>query len=173
MDKFFPGGTDESGLLEQPALLLGRPAGPRRGLYTSAGVAVGFAEWRPSVPGWLGWLRPVLFVHEELDQPLLCSVQRSLVLLPRREVLDAEQERVGVVAWPWLLDRWGQPVIEARATPGRKVLFLGLGRQMLGDCLRRGDGLRLEFAPAVRHDPFLKMLLLAAALHAPAGRAED
>jgi hypothetical protein len=157
--------VQETGLLEQTVLLV-RPLDPsgRRMLLAETSQPVGFACWSGQRPWWRRWLRPVLAVHEHEEQPLVFTVQRSLTLLPKRDVLDAENERVGVMALPWLLDRWGRPIVEVRQVQRGKCEFLGAERQVLGEWSVVGEALRLEFKPAVQHDPFVKMLLLAAVL---------
>jgi hypothetical protein len=161
--------VEETGLLEQVVLFLPRPEGGRRALLSAAGCPVGYASIRQE-GGWWRWLCPVLAIHEDEDQPLVFTVCRRLTLLTRRLVLDAEGEVVGTLAWPWLLDRDDMPLVAAQ--PG--AASAGTFRTIAGDLLAAwdqepGGALRLDFHARVRHDPFVKMLLLAAVLYLPAG----
>jgi hypothetical protein len=130
--------VEDTGLLEQPVLLVQAPV--VRGtweLLAASGQPVGFARWQQQGPWWWRWLRPVLAVHEHLDEPLLATVQRKWTLLPRHEVHDAEGELVGTLALPWLLDRWGQPLIEV--CPGKRAtgVFRTTAGAVVGEWQRR------------------------------------
>jgi hypothetical protein len=93
------------------------------------------------------------------------TVRRRLTLLPHHEVSDADDDPVGVVALPWLLDRWGRPAVQVREGRQGNGLFVA-GGEAIGEWRWIGrDALRLE-VENVPHDPFLKMLLLGAALQA-------
>ncbi|MFO0841334.1 MAG: hypothetical protein U0797_02900 [Gemmataceae bacterium] len=137
----------ESGLLEQ-AVLLVRAEPRRRVLLTEAGEVVGHTGWHRE-----GWLRRVLALYEQEQSPLVCTVRRWLGWPPRREVRDAEGELVGYLAGTGLLDRWERVAIR-RAAAG----FVDDRDQLLA----RWDGRRLELLDGVRHDPFAKMLIVAA-----------
>jgi hypothetical protein len=161
--------VQEIGLLEQVVLFLPRPEGGRRALLSGAGVPVGIA-CAAEPPGWWGWLFPVLAVREEEDEPLVFTVRRRLTLLPRRWVIDAEGEAVGSLAWPWLLDRNDVPLAAAQAAAARAGTFrTPAGVVLAAWSVEPGGAVRLDFHASVRHDPFVKMLLLAAVLHLPAG----
>jgi hypothetical protein len=161
-----------SGLLEQAVLLLDppRPDGLRL-LRALSGQPVGFARPRRR-PWWCRWLPPILAVHEQDDEPLLCTVRRRLALLPWREVLDADDEMVGTIALPWLMDRWSRPAVEVRLGPPGKGVFLSLSGEELAEWTTPRGAMRLDIRESARNDPFLKMLLLAALLHAPATAGE-
>jgi hypothetical protein len=137
----------ETGLLEQ-AVLVVRAEPRRRVLLSEAGDVVGFTSWRRE-----GLLCRVLTLHEQEHSPLVCTVRRRLGWPPRREVRDAEGELVGCLAGRCLLDRWERVVI--RLGGGG---FLGERDELLA----RWDGARLELLDGVRHDPFAKMLIVAA-----------
>jgi hypothetical protein len=159
--------VQETGLLEQTVLLLRPPdAAGRRLLLAESGQPVGFAHQLDQ--GWWSWWRPAVAVHEDEDQPLVFTVKRCFTLLPRREVIDGDGELVGVIALPWLFDRWGNLAGEVRAPHGGSGVFQANG-SVLAEWGPWGDTLRLEFKPAVRKEPYVKMLLLAAILHFPLG----
>lgn len=137
----------ETGLLEQ-AVLLVRAEARRRVLLSAAGEVVGHAGWRRD-----GWFRWVLEVHEQDQSPLVCTIRRRLAWPSRREVRDAEGELVGFLTPGLILDRW-----ERVALRFRDGCFVGDH----GLVLARWCGERLELLDGVRHDPFAKMLLVAA-----------
>jgi hypothetical protein len=162
--------VQEIGLLEQAVLLLQGPGAGRRELRASTGEPVGFA--RRQRMGWWPWSRRILTVHEQDDEPLLFTVRRSLSLTPSFRVFDADDELVGTVALPWILDRWGQPEIELVTLPeGGGEFRTGTG-EVLAEWAQAGDIVRLGLHEPALADPFLKMLLLAAMLHVPVSREE-
>ncbi len=59
-------------------------------------------------PWWRVFGRDVLAVHEHEDEPLLFTVRRAWSLLPRREVRDADGQRVGSLLGRLVQDRYGQ-----------------------------------------------------------------
>jgi hypothetical protein len=163
----FSHAVQETGLLEQVVLLLLAPdAAGRRNLLGPSGEPVGFARWQRRGPWWLPWKRRVLTVHEQDDQPLVFTVRRSLSLTPAFQVHDADDEQVGTLSFPWLLDRWGQPTAEF-ATLGHGGVFRTMQGEVLADWMPAGSAVRLGLHQLAWADPFLKMLLLAAMLHAP------
>jgi hypothetical protein len=158
-------------MLEQRELLLPPAAAPRRPILAGdSGAAVGFACWRPadSVPWWRRPWRRVLEVHEQEDEPLLFTVRRCWTLLPRREVRDADGWRVGTLLGPLLEDDRGHRLAVRTWEAERGA---GVFRSRRGVALAwaapEGDALRLTFADAVADEPFVKMLLLGAALCGP------
>jgi hypothetical protein len=161
--------VQETGLLEQAVLFLPRPKGGRRALLSAAGLPVGLACAVRQGPWWRRWLCPAVAIHEHEEQPLVFTVRRRLTLLPRRAVLDAEGEVIGSLAWPWLLDRDDVPLVAAveGAEPGGT--FRTPSSVVLATWAPETGGLRLDFHAEVSHDPFVKMLILAAVLHLPAG----
>jgi hypothetical protein len=137
----------ETGLLEQ-AVLQVRVEPRRRVLLSAAGAVVGHTVWRRD-----GWFRWVLEVHEQDQSPLVCTIRRRLAWPPRREVRDAEGELVGFLTPRLILDRWERVALRIR-----DGCFVG----DRGLVLAQWCGERLELLDGVRHDPFAKMLLVAA-----------
>jgi hypothetical protein len=151
-----------AGLLEQETLVLRHADDGRRLLHAATGEPVGFARRRPG--GLLfGWPGPTLEVREQEESPLVCTVRRTLSLWPRHEVRDAEGELVGVLAGALVLDRWLRAALRVRAQEGGGQFLDGHGRVAARWADTRGER-RLELLPEVQHDPFAKMLVLAAVL---------
>lgn len=139
-----------AGLLEQLVL---RPhqADGRLWLEDAQGHAVGFV----SVDARSWWRGRVLTVHEAFEEPVVFRVRRCWGLWARWRVADADGELVGTVAGARLLDHWG------------RVLFRRLGRTYVtadGALAAEWQTGRLVYHPAVQHEPFSKMLLLAVVL---------
>jgi hypothetical protein len=150
-------------MLEQRTLLL-RPrstSGVQVILDGESGVPLGFARWQPAAsPGWRRLLaRRVLAVHEQEDESLLFTIRRTWGLLPRREVQDADDQFVGSLLGRLIHDRFGRPVAALR-----DGVFFTPSHRALAELAATPDGLRLWFGPAIAGEPFIKMLLLAAAL---------
>jgi hypothetical protein len=126
-----------------------------------SGVALGYARWRPNRT-WV-WRRlfggGVLAVHEQEDEPLLFTIRRAWSLLPRREVADADQQPVGSLLGRLIHDRFGRPIAHLE-----KDFFLTPYQRVLAELNATTDGLRLTFSDDIVGEPFVKMLLLAAAL---------
>jgi hypothetical protein len=123
---------------------------------------VGFARREPAGAAWWGRLGPaVLAVHELEDEPLLFTVRRAWGLWPHRQVRDADGHAVGGLRGKAVLDARGRPLALAEHR-----VFRGRGGEELAELVPQGGGLRLTFHAGVR-DPFLRMLLLAAALGGP------
>lgn len=142
--------TAETGLLEQPELLVGP------GTLSGPGGVVGLVRTVPG-PAWRRWLLgPTLAVYEAVQEPLVFTVCRRLALLPRWDVFDSEDELVGTVGGAWAVDRWEQPLLRL----GPDGVFRSWQRRPLG----RWDGRRLELGEEVRSEPFAKMLMLASVL---------
>jgi len=154
----------DAGLLEQ-AELVARPGGDGRRLLVGAGgQPVGFSRWQGRVL-WRGWPWSALGVHEQEQGPLVFTVRRLLSVAPRREVRDADGELVGVLAGRRVLDRWRRPAMRLRRDGKGGQLLDGQG-QPLAAWSDGPGGARLELFPPVWHDPFAKMLILAAFLTA-------
>jgi hypothetical protein len=154
-------------MLEEPVLLLG-PSDTlmTRAVVSAAGAPLGWARWRAPGPWWRRWLtRRVLEVHEHEDDPLLFTVRRCRTILPWHEVRDADGRRVGFLLGGRVGDRAGQRVaVRQRLGDGETQVFRTPDGRTLAEVSGDEGGLRLSFAPAVAHDPFAKMLLLAAVL---------
>ena len=146
----------ERGLLEQPGLLVS-PADDagRRAILDLDDHEVGFASWGRR--SW--WRRCTLSVHEREDSPLVFTVARRWMWPLRREVRDAEGELIGELAGRRVLDRWGDAVMYREHEHLTDLRGVILARWSGGEA-----GLRLEFRPGVRSDPFACMLVLAATL---------
>jgi hypothetical protein len=155
------------GLLERKALLLGRrhESGRRVILDAETGTAVGFRQHRPRA-GWRArFTRRVVEVREQEDDSLLFVVRRCWSLFAWFEVSDADDALVGWHGLSMLLDRTGRRVAlrEDEAETGTSW-FNGSDGRVLARLAPQGDDVRLTFADEVTEEPFVKMLLLAAAL---------
>jgi hypothetical protein len=155
-------------MLENAALVITTwmGEGPRRMIHTAAGQEAGFVCRREPSPRWLRWLLPtVLEVHENDDAPLVFTMQRRWKLAPTWIVRDAEGRLVGQVAGPYLEDPWGRRVALLSWDRAHDCgLFSTPERRELA-WLRRDDaGVELHFRLDAQVNPFLQMLLVAAAL---------
>lgn len=153
-------------MLECPALLLDSPrtSGSRSILAAETGKKVGFAEARPlsGIWGWLG--ASIIEVREEEDAPLLCTIWRRFAWSLRREVRDAEGYTVGAVVGRIVLNEFNRRIAECTPLSAGQGSMLTPRGELLATLETTATGLKLEFRPEVEGDPFLKMLLLAAAL---------
>lgn len=153
-------------MLETRVLLL-RPetAGRPRAIADGAtGQPLGFVcRQADRERGWLGsLLGPLLSVHEQEEEPLVCTVRRCL-LWTQHEVRDAEGERVGYVGGRSVRDR-NRLLYAWPRTDGGTVVYQCVNGVAVAATRRIPEGLELSFARAIEPDPFAKMLLLAAAL---------
>jgi hypothetical protein len=174
MSFFSPGPApplaSDAGLLEQPALRL--PCGGAAGAIARAdsGAAVGAARWRRARrPWWRRFGRAVLAVHERqgaADEPLVFTVRRCWSLLAWREVRDAEGLPVGLLLGPRVLNRFGRQVAALDREGGTSAFRAPDGRVLARLSAAEG-GVRVAFEAEVVNEPFVKMLLLAAALFSP------
>jgi hypothetical protein len=106
----------------------------------------------------------VVEVREWEDEPLLCSVRQPWEQLPWYEVLDALDQRVGRVLGTVLQDNRDQ-FLAVCCPRGRGLALVQTpGGLVLAQLTSEREGSRLTFAPFVAREPFLKMLLLGAAL---------
>lgn len=151
-------------MLEHRVLLMHAPTTSAVQVIVDAdsGAVLGYARWeRERSRSWRRLLqRRVLAVHEQEDEPLLFTVQRAWSLLPRRDVWDAEGQPVGCLVGRFVHDRHGRLV--AALDDGT---FLDPFRRVLAELASSANGLRLTFRDEIAGEPFVKMLLLAAALH--------
>jgi hypothetical protein len=151
-------------MLEYPTLLL-----PPRGasatqaiVDASTGAPLGRARWRGG-PWWERLLCPTLAVHEHEDEPLLFTVRRCWGLRPRHEVRDAEGRRVGFLQGPRVRNRFGRELAVLRQEEGGAAFRTPDGRSLA--LLTAGpEGVQVAFSTDIDAEPFVKMLLLAAAL---------
>jgi hypothetical protein len=150
-------------MLEHRILLLHARTTSTRQLIVDAdsGAALGYARWeRERSRSWRRLLcRRVLAVHEQEDEPLLFTVHRTWTFLPRRDVWDAEGQLVGCLLGRFVQDRHGRLV--AALDDGT---FRDPFRRVLAQLAPSAQGLRLTFHDEIAGEPFVKMLLLAAAL---------
>ena len=126
-----------------------------------SGAALGYARWEEEASSW--WRRMfgcgVLAVHEQEDEPLLLTVRRVWKLNTRRRVCDADGQPIGDLLGRLIYDRYGRPL--AALEDG---VFLDPDRRTLAELSATAEGLRLTFHDDIAGEPFVKMLLLAAAL---------
>jgi len=155
------------GLLERKALLLGwrDDSGRRVILDAETGAAVGFRQHRPRTGWWARFGRRVVEVREQEDDSLLFTVRRCWSLFAWFEVSDADDGLVGWHGLSMVLDRAGRRLAlrEEDAETGASW-FSGSDGRVLARLAPQGDDLRLTFADELTEEPFVKMLLLAAAL---------
>jgi hypothetical protein len=150
-----PGVADSAAAALEPA---------RAVLDALTGAPLGFAGWRRG-GAWARWLaRPVLEVHESDDAPLVFTVHALWGLSSRWEVRDADGNVIGLLCGPLIKDRFGRNIALWEGPAD------GLGRARDADgfelmtVLVTPEGTRVAFAAEAERNPFLKMLLLAAAL---------
>lgn len=147
-------------MLERQALLIRPPdATGRRGIVDpESGAALGHAgRRRPR-------LLTVLEVREVEDEPLLFTARRWWLVGPIWAIRDADGNGVGFVGGTWVQNHWGRRVAGREpAGPGR-TLFRGRQGQELAAIQDDKEGRRLLFSAELDGEPFVKMLLLAAAL---------
>ena len=155
------------GLLERKVLMLAlRVASGRRAILDPEnGTPVGSIRRRPRL-GWRArFTRRVIEVQELEDDSLLCTVRRCWSLAAWYEVRDADEHLVGWHGGPLLLDRAGHRVAmredEAEAGMSRYVSPDGM---TLARLAWQGEDALLTFADEIAEEPFVKMLLLAAAV---------
>jgi hypothetical protein len=126
-----------------------------------SGAALGYARWEAGPSPW--WRRVfgggVLAVHEQEDEPLLLTIHRGWSWLPRRRVCDAEGKPVGDLLGRIIHDRYGRPLAALE-----NGVFRAPDRRALAELASTAEGLRLTFSDDIAGEPFVKMLLLAAAL---------
>jgi hypothetical protein len=129
------------------------------------GAPLGFAGWRRRGGAWRRWLsRPVLAVHESDDAPLLFTAHGLWGLSARWEVRDADGGVIGVLCGPLVKDRFGRNLALWEHGPGGAGRARDRdGRELLA-ALPTADGTRVVFTAETEGNPFLRMLLLAAAL---------
>jgi hypothetical protein len=148
----------ETGLLEQEILLLRLNSAGEWRVFTCTGLPVGVV--RVERPAWWWPIRrPVLAVHEDQDEPLLCTVSPTWGFGPWFRVHDANDSPVGLVLEGRIWDPLGQ-----RLATLEKDRFLSPEGQTLAEVSHRDGQARLHFSERVRCEPFVKMLLLAAVL---------
>jgi hypothetical protein len=130
-----------------------------------SGAPLGFVRRVAATPGswWLSFGRSLLAVHEHEDEPLLFTIRRAWSLLPRREVCDADGWPVGSLLGRFVHDRHGRTVAALQVGNGCGS-FRSPSQRTLAEWTTIAEGVRIEFHPDIAGEPFVKMLLLAAAL---------
>lgn len=126
-----------------------------------SGAALGYARWeREPSPWWRRMFRRnVLAVREQEDEPLLLTVHRTWRLRACRCVCDAEGRPVGIVLGRLIQDCRGRPIAVLE-----NGVFRSPDRRVLAELVPTAEGLQLTFSDDIAGEPFVKMLLLAAAL---------
>ena len=161
-------------MLEQGVLLL-RPwtaipaaGGEERAVHDPATqTIVGWVRRLPKSRGWRGWFRtPRLQIHEAGDEPLLFTMRRIWGIPPRWEVRDADQQRVGFVRRGLIQNRFNRGLALVELLGGTRGVRFHNGYEgvELARLLPQSGGAELTFAPACGDNPFVKMLLVAAAV---------
>jgi hypothetical protein len=149
-------------MLECQALLIG-PADVM-GRYpivdTVTGAALGHARWRHRLA------HSVLEVREAEDEPLVFTMRRGCWLFGRRVVCDAEGQVVGVIGGSGIHCRWGARLAAQGPTRTGESRFRGSQGQDLAVIQPGRDVWRVTFSGELEGEPFVKMLVLAAALAA-------
>jgi hypothetical protein len=127
-----------------------------------SGFVLGYARWEsePSPWWWRVFNRGVLAVHEQEEEPLLFTIRRAWSITPRHEVRDADGHPVGTLLGRFVQDRHGRPLAALE-----NGVFRDSNQQALAELSSTPEGLRLTFSEEIASEPFVKMLLLAAALH--------
>ena len=128
-----------------------------------SGAVLGYARWETDPSPWWQRMfsRGVLAVHEQEDEPLLFTIRRAWGITPRHEVCDADGQPVGTLLGRLVYDRHGRPL--AALANG---VFRDSNQHALAELSSTTEGLRLTFGDDIAGEPFVKMLLLAAALQA-------
>jgi hypothetical protein len=166
-------GRGEVSMLEQSALLLRLPqAGgptpvPRVAILDGVtGQTLGSARWHGGRDrlAWLRWWAPPLVrVHESEDEPLLMTLRRGWGT--RWLVQDADGIPVGRLRGGVLLDRKDVGIAVLQRAPNRaEAAYEDAQGQVLAATARQVDGVQLTFLHEVPASPFVRMVLLAAAL---------
>jgi hypothetical protein len=157
-------------MLEESELLLR----PRNGsalraiVAADSGKPLGFARWNPAERRpWWRWLVPgTLEVREQEDESLLFTLRRAWTLLAWYEICDADGVLLGRVIGRVVQDHEQRcfAVHQSEEQPGRTAFVSPAGLR-LARLKNDADGIRLTFATEIEDEPFLKMLLLGAALY--------
>jgi hypothetical protein len=164
-------------MLEHPSLFLrpwapepsdANPAGWRRNIDDGrTGAPLGAVRWSGRVDSpWVAWFRSQrLEVFETDDDSLLLVVVQPWGLLRLWDVYDADEQRVGSVYPPVLLDGEGLRRGYLRRDGDHGQILAATSGGTLAEFDARGhDGLRVTFADEDEPNPFLRMLLLAGLL---------
>ena len=161
-------------MLERTSLLLppwgpaaDDPGGWTRPVVDGAGAYAGRVRTAGG-PGWawISWFRPQrLEVLETADDALLMVLIRTWGLARSWEVYDAEERHVGGVYPPALVDSDGfRRGLVRLDGPTRGVVTPPAETHLARFEAADGQALRVDFAPDSDPNPFLRMLILAAAV---------
>lgn len=160
-------------MLEKASLLLMPwviPAPPkrmematRRILDADTDQPLGLARRHGSL--WSGKLtRLRLEILETEDESLVSTWHGPSWLRRAWEARDADNVLIGHFRKGRLWDRLGRVLAEMRHDGEDEIYFLTPGGQELAALVRKVDGWALTFAAELENEPFVKMLLLGAAL---------
>ncbi len=155
-------------MLEHQLLVLRPGPGPTPQTLVEAatGAPLGFTRLRRAGNLWTRWLvGPVLEVREHEDEPLLFTVRRCWSWAARHQVCDADDQVVGEFDRVHLLDRLGR-LFAVRRREGERIVFRTAAGCAVAEAETVDETVRLSFHAVVEYEPFAKMLLLAAVLHA-------
>lgn len=152
-------------------LLLADPSGVAGNVTIvdlETGLTVGGARRSPprKLLGWLPWwTRPTLTVHESGDEPLLCVIERGIMCWTSWRVREAEGSPVGRVTPTKLFGLRDAPLAEVLAGSKAETLhFHSPQGEELACCYADRGGIVLKFAADAHNNPFIRMVMLAAAL---------
>lgn len=153
-------------MLEYSTLLLGAP-GPdsRRSILDGESHKVlGFASANRPAGSWSWLSRITTEVREADDAPLVCSVRPVWLWSTRYQVRDAEGYLVGTLVSRFILNEFNRRIAEIHRPANHPIQLQSHRGDPLARLRRDGENWLLEFATEKELDPFLRMLLLAAAL---------
>ncbi len=158
-------------MLEQPALLLrprdDDPPGRVWIVDPATGALLGSAGRRTGRDrlGWLPWRpRSPVEVREGDDEPLVFTLRRAWAPAPGWRVEDADGALVGRVRGPHLLDGHARRFAALVFVGPQQALYRDAQRLELARTESGPGGVRVAFLPPGEGNPFIKMMLLAAAL---------
>jgi hypothetical protein len=152
------GESSERLLASSPPSLIGRIEEP------GGGTVLGLVRRPVGPPRWRPWLsRPVLAVHENDDEPLLCTIHRLWRWRRTWEVRDADGHPVGQILTTAILSRQGWQG-RIRWEAAGEMICQDYWKRTLATLSPSGDGFLLTFAEQLDGNPFAKMLLLGAVL---------
>lgn len=155
-------------MLEHATLLI-RPPGPdgaRPIVEAEGGTPLGFAQAR-IVRRWWWPTVTVLEVREYQDAPLLFTLRGTWSWRTCHEVRDADGFVIGSLSREHVHDEYGRRFAVRKAEAEGRWSLLSMRGQLLGQAQVEPQGVRLTFAPKIEREPFVKMLVLAAALRWP------
>ncbi len=122
----------------------------------------------PTAPerGWTRWLRSYrLELRETDDDSLLIVLKRPWRILRLWDIYDADDQRMGSVYPPSILDEDGvRRAFVDRGLSGRGRIISAEGRVLTELDYGVENELRVKFADDLEENPFLRMLLLASAI---------